>query len=100
VADPEGRLELTLADPGALHRYRFGLRTADFLVCGRCGAYVAAVIETGQGLRSTLNVNVLDDRDAFDPNPPAVNYDKEGYDERLARRAERWTPTTIVRDRT
>jgi hypothetical protein len=30
-----------------LLRYRFGLKTADFLVCENCGIYMAAVISTG-----------------------------------------------------
>jgi hypothetical protein len=34
-------------EPALLTRYRWGLATADFLVCGRCGVYVAAVLSEG-----------------------------------------------------
>lgn len=96
VTDPAGRLEIVTVDPDAAHR-RFALRTADYMICRRCGVYVAAIIETAQGLRSTLNVNVLDCRDAFDPDPPAVDYSGETREQRVARRADHWTPTTVVR---
>ena len=42
VSDPAGRLTLRFAE-AAVRRYRFGARSADFLVCSDCGAYVASV---------------------------------------------------------
>ena len=45
VADPRGS---ALLDLGAdVVRYRFGTRTTDFLICGRCGVYVGAAAELG-----------------------------------------------------
>ena len=96
VTDPGGRLEIRIAEVAEAVRYRFGLRTADFLVCGRCGIYVAAVLATEAGAVSTLNVNVLDARDDFAQPPESVSYDEETPHERRRRRAERWTLTTIV----
>ena len=55
VADPNGRLTIS-APPNGLNRYRFGLRTADYLICRSCGAYVAAVISGNGEERATLNV--------------------------------------------
>src|SRR6185503_19654289 len=50
TADPEGFAEIRVRDSGALVRYRFGLAVADYLVCARCGVYVAAVMEeAGKG---------------------------------------------------
>jgi hypothetical protein len=96
VTDREGRLEIRIVDPAEAVRYRFGPRTADFLICGRCGVYVAAVLSTSGGAVATLNANVLDDRAAFTQAPEPVSYDDETPQERLMRRAERWTVTTIV----
>src|SRR5919197_1382297 len=57
TSDPHAELEIHVADPSLLSRYRFGLRLSEFLVCSRCGVYVAAVItESGQHL-ATLNAN-------------------------------------------
>ena len=95
VTDPEGRLEIRIVDVDEAVRYRFGPRTADFVVCGRCGVYVAAVLATSAGAVASLNANVLDDRVAFSQTPTPVDYDDETPQERLLRRAERWTVTTI-----
>ena len=95
VADPEGSLEIRAADWALVEPYGFGLRTADFLVCRRCGVYVAAVCETPAGHRATVNVNALDDRAEFDPNPAPVDYGAETREARTARRAARWTPARL-----
>ena len=42
TSDPAGSAEFSIADAEALHRYRFGLQTAEFLMCRRCGVYIGA----------------------------------------------------------
>ena len=83
------------ADDGALNRYRFGLRVTDMLLCARCGVYVAALIRHEGRSYATLNVNVLEARDSFDPVPPLASYGHETAEERLARRLARWTPARL-----
>lgn len=95
TTDPEGKLELAVKDEKMLHRYRFGLSTADFWLCKKCGCYVAATIETERGLFATLNLNVLDDAALFTKKPKPVVYDAETEEERTARREARWTPAKI-----
>jgi hypothetical protein len=81
------------ADQGeSVQRYRFGLKTADFLVCGRCGVYVGAQIETPRGAFGIINTLTLAPRRTDLPLAVAADYDAEGTDERLARREQRWTP--------
>lgn len=99
VADPAGLLEIR-ARPGALNRYRFGLRTADFLLCARCGTYVAALIERDGRAFATLNANTLEARDSLDPAPPLVNYEGETAAGRIARRLAGWTPATVTESMT
>jgi hypothetical protein len=82
VADPNGRLTIS-APPNGLNRYRFGLRTADYLICRTCGAYIAAVISTA--------IPGLADRHA-----EPVDYDRESAEDRRARRLTTWTPSRIV----
>jgi hypothetical protein len=79
-----------------VERYRFGSRTADYLLCRRCGVYVGAVCETNAGLRAVVNVNCLDDRANFTQAPAAPDYDSEATDDRLARRANNWMPATVA----
>ncbi|MEM7059027.1 MAG: aldehyde-activating protein [Pseudomonadota bacterium] len=97
-SDAGGKLEIFEKYPGA-QRYRFAYGITKFLVCRGCGSYVAAVMETEDGYLATLNVNVLDARDQFDPAPPLVDYDSETAAERRARRRRQWTPTEIVEAR-
>ena len=84
------------AEAGSLNRYRFGLGITDYLLCGRCGAYVGAVMEDTNGPIGIVNVNALDIRDRFDPAPPLHDYDGEDEAGRRARRRKFWMPTTVV----
>jgi len=54
TSDASGRVRFTIRETEALIRYRFGLRTADFLVCARCGIYVAAVMHDGGAAFATV----------------------------------------------
>src|SRR5262245_17511779 len=96
TTDPEGFAEIRVREPGALARYRFGLATADYLVCARCGVYLAAVMEEAGGGYAVVNTNVFDERAAFaGPATPTV-YDHEDEAARRARRRKVWTPALIV----
>jgi hypothetical protein len=90
TSDPEGEFHLAVSEANLVERYRFGTRTADFLVCKSCGVFVAAIMpEASLGV---INVNVLDARAAFLDNELQIaNLDAESLEQRLARRRARWT---------
>ena len=91
TSDPAGTLHVAAADPSLVERYRFGTRTADFLICRRCGVYVAAVMP--DALIGVVNASVFHEHAAFLALPLKVaDLDGETLDERLARRKSRWTP--------
>jgi len=93
VSDPNGALRFGEKAPGVMRRYTFGLKTADYLLCGICGAYLGAVMRD-RAVRAygIVNIRVLADRAAFTrPERPAV-YDGETVAQRIARRRARWTP--------
>ena len=90
VSDPAGRLALSFRE-AAVERYRFGTRSADFIVCRACGAYIAAIID-GYGV---LNVVGADIGAFAGRTARPVDYDDESAAERLARRRQRWTPLTL-----
>ncbi len=96
TADPDGFAEVRVHDAAALARYRFGLGTADYLVCARCGVYVAAVMEEGMRAWAVLNTNVFEDRAAFAGRATPMVYDHEDEAGRRARRRKLWTPARIV----
>ena len=63
TSDPGGSIAFQIADPGKLNRYRFGSRSADFLICRECGVYVAAVMTSRRGQFATaVIVEYLDIR--------------------------------------
>lgn len=94
ASDPAGRVRILVADAQALSRYRFGLETADFLICRRCGVYLGAVMSVGGQAWATVNINTVDvdaGAAAF-PAPQMVDYGAETRVQRQARRRVRWTP--------
>lgn len=92
TSDPNGTMTISVRNAAALLRYRFGLETADFLICRRCGVYIGALMEDGDRRWFTVNANTFrrPPRDDFPVVP--VDYDDEDVSARIARRKERWTP--------
>jgi hypothetical protein len=97
TSDPDGFVEISATDWSLVEPYRFGSRTADFLICRRCGVYIGAVCDTTAGMRAVINVNCLESRADFTAPPAGVDHDGERTDARLARRAATWTPATLRR---
>jgi hypothetical protein len=91
TSDPAGELHLAVRDATCLARYRFGTKTADFLVCSACGVFVAAYMPA-PGV-AVINVQSLDARAEFLAVPLYVaDLDAESLERRLARRRAKWTP--------
>jgi hypothetical protein len=92
TADPEGLVQFDFKLPEFLRRYRFGLRTGDYLVCRECGTYIAAVLLTGRGALATVNVNSLREPPKSLPPGKPVSPELESMEARRAARARSWTP--------
>lgn len=90
TSDPAGTL--TFHESPSVRHYRFGQRTADFLLCSVCGVYVGATIATPRGGFGIVNVHALKpppgDLRAAEP----MSYEGESVAARIARREARWTP--------
>jgi hypothetical protein len=89
TSDPNGAVRIKVREPALLERYRFGLKTADFLVCRRCGVYIGALLEDRW---FTVNVNTFKDRPPLDAAVVPHDFDAEDVPTRIARRKARWTP--------
>lgn len=98
TSDPNGKVKIAVHDTSQFIRYRFGLKTADFLICGKCGIYVAAVMPLAGKSYATVNVNALDASESFMREPLTVNYDRETAAARRARREKSWTPVVEFRE--
>jgi hypothetical protein len=95
TSDPAGRLVVEVREAGEIQRYRFALGITDFLLCRRCGVYVAATMETPAGTLGVLNVNVLDEREPFARPATPMEYGAESVASREDRRTKVWMPVTI-----
>jgi hypothetical protein len=95
VSDPNGSLAITVNDENLLERYRFAFGITDFLICRKCGVYVAAVMPDGDKAYATLIVNALDDHAEYPQAPTPAEYGAEDEAGRRERRRKVWTPATL-----
>ncbi|HEX4385940.1 MAG TPA: hypothetical protein VH083_23445 [Myxococcales bacterium] len=95
VMDPKGRARIEVRDGAWLTRYQFGLATADYFVCKRCGAYAGAVLTEAAGAWAVINVNLLDDQSILPREAQVGSYGSETAESRSARRRMQWTPVTV-----
>jgi hypothetical protein len=92
ASDPDGTIEFVEHRPELLQRYRFGQRTADFLLCRDCGVYIGALIETPRGRFGIINIHALDPQPSPIAGTVSMEYDAESVEQRIARREQRWSP--------
>jgi hypothetical protein len=97
LSDPQGLFEVRADDWSLVENYRFGTRSCDFLICRRCGVFIAAVSDTDMGTRAVVNVNCLEDRGDFTSTPAMHDFGGETIDTRSSRRAANWMPAIIRR---
>lgn len=93
ASDPNGALRIT--SEIKLIRYRFGHKTADFLICPACGTYVATSMESPKGALGVVNVAGLAISGLKDEPADLNSLEGESVEDRLARRMARWTPLTL-----
>lgn len=99
TSDPAGRIGFAVKDAAQLTRYRFGLRTADFLVCACCGVYVGALMSEGDAAWAIVNANTFDAVAQLTQAATPMDYDGEDPAQRLARRKQRWSPASLGESR-
>jgi hypothetical protein len=93
ASDPDGVLALT--STRQLTRYRFGHKSADFLICPICGTYVATMMESERGPIGVANVAGLNIEEFRNLPVTLTSLEGESPEERIARRVSRWTPMTL-----
>lgn len=90
TACAEGTLRVSIADRGAVSGYAFETKTAEFLVCGRCGVVPLATSTIDGRLYAVVNVNAFEGVDPKLLATVPVSLDGEDVDGRLARRKRNW----------
>jgi hypothetical protein len=87
--------DLPLGRSGLAAALPLRLALSGFSAVPRCGVYLGAVLTTTQGQYATLNVNAMQCAEAA-ATTVAVSYDGESPEERVLRRARRWTPLSAT----
>jgi hypothetical protein len=90
TSTPSGSLKIKVKEQASVSRYAFGTRTAEFHVCSRCGVVPVVTSEISGRLYAVVNVNTFDGVDASLLRRSSANFDGEGTDSRLERRARNW----------
>ncbi len=96
TSDPGGAVGVEIDDGALVQRYTFGHRTAEFILCRRCGCVLLATSVIDGNTYAIININVTDDPDAFSRPATSFDYDEETADRRLMRRKENWIGTVTM----
>jgi hypothetical protein len=92
TSDPGGAMRIAVRESAKMKRYRFGLKTADFLVCKECGVYIGALLSEGGKSWFTVNVYTFRDRPSLDHSIVPHDFDMKNTAARITRRKAAWTP--------
>lgn len=95
TSDPAGEMAFEFADPSVL-RYRFGHRTAKFLICRDCGVFVATVCGGPGAQHAVINARVIEDVCLNFDNVTHICFDAETPAQRYERRLRNWTPVASL----
>jgi hypothetical protein len=96
TSHPEGRLDAEIQDLSLISRYRFGTRTAEFFICRRCGVVPFVTSSIEGALYAVVNVNTIDPGGGISFAPSTADFNDEGVEDRLARRARSWIPDVRI----
>lgn len=92
TSDSQGEMHFTVQDRNAMVRYQFATKTADFLICRKCGVYVGAQMREDARYYAIANLNTIDGDGEFAQRAEPMDYSRENASARRTRRANRWTP--------
>lgn len=95
ISDPNGEAHVQYEDESLVSSYRFGHRTADFIVCARCGVLMAATCELEGRTRAVLNTRTMPEG-TLSATPKTTDFDAEDVEGRLARRTKNWTGNVVI----
>jgi len=90
TSNPKGSLRVAVQDLSLVSKYAFGTRTADFHVCARCGIVPVVTSRIDGHLYAVVSVNAFEGVEPARVQRAPMDFDREGTDDRLARRKRNW----------
>jgi hypothetical protein len=91
TSDPDGHLRVIIDHEDNVSRYRFGHRTADFLVCRVCGLVPVVTSEVDGRTIGLVDVKMMKNFPWSRDELKAHDFDGETGENRMARREANWT---------
>ena len=91
-------LAIAIDDESLVSKYRFGTKTADFVVCSVCGVTPLVLCEIEDTLYAVVNVNTFEDADRISYSSSMTDFDGEDTGSRLERRKRNWIPQVILKN--
>ena len=98
TSNPQGALEVRIEDPELVSRYAFGTRTAEFLICKRCGIVPVATSRIDGQLFAVVSVHAFEGVDPALIKAAPAHFGGEETDSRLARRKRNWIGKVTIRE--
>jgi hypothetical protein len=90
TSNPQGALRIAIAQPELVGRYTFETRTAEFLVCSRCGIVPVATSRIDGNVYAVVNINSFARVDPSLLRRASASLDGEAEASRLERRKRNW----------
>jgi hypothetical protein len=90
TSNPSGTLTVNFRDSSLVSKYSFGTKTANFLVCSRCGNVPLVTSSIDGNLYAVVSVNAFNNVDSALLRRVSASFDDETIDTRLARRKRNW----------
>ncbi|MGH8397015.1 MAG: GFA family protein [Gammaproteobacteria bacterium] len=90
ASDPKGALKIAIKESSLVSRYAFGTKTAEFLICVRCGVVPLVISRIDGQHYAVVNVSTFDGIDQSLLGYASVNVESEDEVTRLARRKRNW----------
>lgn len=96
ASGPASEIEFFAQTDERMTRYRFGLQTADFLLCSNCGVYIGALMPAAGASVGIVNLRALVAPPENMAAAMPVSYTGEHRELRIARREQRWAKARLL----
>jgi hypothetical protein len=90
TSNPNSSLKVSVQQPSSVSRYSFGTRTAEFLVCSRCGIVPVVTSLVENHLYAVVSVNAFEGVEQSLLRRVSASFDGESVGARLAGRKRNW----------
>jgi hypothetical protein len=96
TSDPQGRLTVDIREPQAVSHYRFGTRTAEPLICARCGVLPVTIARIDGRTYGVVNLSAASGFTVLADQVAPQDFSKQTAEQRSERRRRSWIATVTL----